>query len=189
MLLGEKILELRKKKSLSQEQLGQRLNVTRQTISNWELGETSPNPEQLKLISKELNISIDELLDNDIKPVLVEKVSNTEKLAGLVLRVLKYLGIIFIVITAIDIISLIVFSNVKSNDRVDTNEVIESTLECSINNNDYLITIKNDGYFNCSNCSKKLKKELKDNYIEFNDINKSTNNIIDYFKNNNGTCE
>ena len=78
MKLGKKILELRKKKGFSQEELGERINVTRQTISNWELGETSPNPEQLKLLSKELNISIDELLDNDIKNVLVEKVSNTE---------------------------------------------------------------------------------------------------------------
>ena len=109
MKLGEKILELRKKQGLSQEQLGEKINVTRQTISNWELGETSPNPEQLKLISKELKISIDELLDNDIKAVLVEKVSNTEKLAGLVLRVLKCLGIIFIVITVIDVISLVLF--------------------------------------------------------------------------------
>ena len=47
MKLGEKILELRKKNALSQEQLGEKLEVTRQTISNWELGETSPNPEQL----------------------------------------------------------------------------------------------------------------------------------------------
>ena len=85
MKLGEKILELRKKNGFSQEQLGEKINVTRQTISNWELGETSPNPEQLKLLSKVLNVSIDELLDNDIQSVLVEKVSNTEKLAGLVL--------------------------------------------------------------------------------------------------------
>ena len=70
MTLGEKIFELRKKCGLSQEQLGEKINVTRQTISNWELGETSPNPEQLKLISKELNVSIDELLDNDIQSVL-----------------------------------------------------------------------------------------------------------------------
>ena len=98
MTLGEKIFELRKKCGLSQEQLGEKINVTRQTISNWELGETSPNPEQLKLISKELNVSIDELLDNDIQSVLVEKVSNTEKLAGLVLKVLKWLGIIFIIV-------------------------------------------------------------------------------------------
>ena len=44
MELGKKILELRKKKGLSQEELGEKINVTRQTISNWELGETSPNP-------------------------------------------------------------------------------------------------------------------------------------------------
>ena len=58
MKLGEKILELRKKNGFSQEQLGEKINVTRQTISNWELGETSPNPEQLKLLSKVLNVSI-----------------------------------------------------------------------------------------------------------------------------------
>ena len=106
MILGKKILELRKKSGLSQEQLGDMVNVTRQTISNWELGETAPNPEQLKLLSKALNISIDELLDNDIQNVVVEKVSNTEKLAGLVLKILKFLGIIFIIVLVIDVISL-----------------------------------------------------------------------------------
>ena len=44
MKLGDKILELRKKQGLSQEELGEKIDVTRQTISNWELGETSPNP-------------------------------------------------------------------------------------------------------------------------------------------------
>ena len=66
MTFGKKIFELRKERGLSQEQLGEKINVTRQIISNWELGEASPNPEQLKKISKILNISIDELLDNDI---------------------------------------------------------------------------------------------------------------------------
>ena len=89
MNLGEKILELRKKKGFSQEELGDRIGVTRQTISNWELGETSPNPGQLKLLSKELNVSIDELLDNDIKTVLEEKVSNTEKLSRLILKLIN----------------------------------------------------------------------------------------------------
>ena len=190
MKLGEKILELRKKSGLSQEQLGEKINVTRQTISNWELGETSPNPEQLKLISKELNISIDELLDNDIQLVLVEKVSNTEKLAGLVLKFLKYLGIAFIVFLIIDIASLILFTYVKSNNGgVDVNMTHEVELQCSIEEKDYIITVGSDGFFNCSNCSKELHKELKDNYIDFNDIEKTSNNIIEYFKNNNGICE
>ena len=74
MKLGEKVLKLRKKFNISQEQLGEQVGVTRQTISNWELGETSPNPEQLKLLSKALNISIDELLENDIKSVEKDEV-------------------------------------------------------------------------------------------------------------------
>ena len=100
MSLGEKILKLRKQKGLSQEELGDRIKVTRQTISNWELNETSPNPEQLKKLSKELHISIDELLDNDIKNVLVEKVSNTESVTKLSLKLLKIIviGIIGIII-------------------------------------------------------------------------------------------
>lgn len=57
MSLGNKILELRKKNGLSQEQLGEKVGVTRQTISNWELEETTPNPEQLKHLSSVLNIS------------------------------------------------------------------------------------------------------------------------------------
>ena len=109
MSLGNKILELRKRAGLSQEQLGEKVNVTRQTISNWELGETAPNPEQLKLLSQIFGISIDELLDNDMNHVLIEKVSNTEKLAGIVIKILKIIGIVFAVFLAIDIIALILF--------------------------------------------------------------------------------
>ncbi len=65
MSLGKNILKLRKKNGLSQEQLSDKLNVSRQTISNWEIEETYPNSEQLKILSKEFKVSIDELLDND----------------------------------------------------------------------------------------------------------------------------
>lgn len=110
MTLGQNIYNLRKKKGISQEQLGEQIGVTRQTISNWELNETSPNTEQLKLLSKSFNISIDDLLDNDIKTVLTEKVSNTEKLAGIVIKILKVLGIAVAAMLAVDIIALIVFT-------------------------------------------------------------------------------
>ncbi len=109
MSLGENIYKLRKEKNLSQEQLGEQIKVTRQTISNWELNETSPNTEQLKLLSKAFNISIDELLNNDIKTILVEKVSNTEKLAGIVIKILKIAGIIFAGFFAVDLMALILF--------------------------------------------------------------------------------
>ena len=64
MNLGNKISKLRKGNGLSQEQLGDIINVTRQTISNWELGETYPNVEQLKAVANVFKISIDELVDN-----------------------------------------------------------------------------------------------------------------------------
>ena len=113
MSLGQNILKLRKKNGFSQEQLGEKIDVTRQTISNWELDETAPNPSQLKLLSKVLKVSIDELLNNNISNILVEKVSNTERLAELVLRIIKYIGIIFMITLIIDIISFIVFMFVK----------------------------------------------------------------------------
>ena len=109
MKLGQKILKLRKQKGLSQEQLGEEIDVTRQTISNWELGETSPNPEQLKLLSKVFDISIDELLDNERKDELISKVSNTEKLAGIIIKILKFIGIAFLILLIIDIISFVPF--------------------------------------------------------------------------------
>lgn len=98
MNLGNKILQLRKKKGLSQEQLGEKIDVTRQTISNWELGETSPNPKQLKLLSKELNISIDELLENNMYNIVAEKISNNEKITKTIYKLLTIVLILVIII-------------------------------------------------------------------------------------------
>ena len=184
MKLGEKILELRKKNGFSQEQLGEKINVTRQTISNWELGETSPNPEQLKLLSKVLNVSIDELLDNDIQSVLVEKLSNTEKLAGLVLKVLKCIGVCFLIALVIDLIALIIYTSSGKFSDVQSG----ATTICEIENNQYEIEFRTDKYFKCDNCSTKMKKEIEE-LIDFNDIEDSMRNIEKYFKFNNGTCE
>lgn len=102
-MLGENVLKLRKKSGLSQEQLGEKVNVTRQTISNWELNETTPNPEQLKLLSKALNVSIDELLDNDIKGVIETKVNEIDINIVKNNNLLKILFVIIIVIIAITI--------------------------------------------------------------------------------------
>lgn len=56
------ILELRTKKGLSQDELAGKIMVTRQAVSRWENGETVPNTETLKLLSKEFNVSINTLL-------------------------------------------------------------------------------------------------------------------------------
>jgi len=113
MELGNNILELRKNAKLSQEQLAEKLNVTRQTISKWELNETTPDIKQAKELSKIFKISLDKLTDNDINDLVIEKVSNTEKLAGLIIRVLKCVGICFMATLVIDVITFIIFTFIK----------------------------------------------------------------------------
>lgn len=56
------ILELRIKNKLSQDELAEKVFVTRQTVSRWENGETIPNTETLKLLSKLFDVSINTLL-------------------------------------------------------------------------------------------------------------------------------
>ena len=56
------ILDLRTKKGLSQEELAEKMFVTRQAVSRWENGETIPNIDTLKLLSKYFDVSINTLL-------------------------------------------------------------------------------------------------------------------------------
>lgn len=63
MKFNEKLIKLRKREELSQEKLGYKLNVTRQTISKWELGQTTPEMDKLIEISKVFNVTVDELVN------------------------------------------------------------------------------------------------------------------------------
>ena len=57
MDIGKKIFELRKQNNLSQEALAEKVGVARQTISKWELGETSPDIKQAKELSNIFRVS------------------------------------------------------------------------------------------------------------------------------------
>ena len=62
MTLGERLTELRKKKNLSQEDVAEKLNVTRQTVSKWELDQSLPDFDKILPLCKLYNITSDELL-------------------------------------------------------------------------------------------------------------------------------
>ena len=109
MGLGKKLQSLRKELNISQEQLAEQLNVTRQTISKWELEETTPDIKQAKKLSEIFKVSLDELLDTNIRDTVVEKVSNTEKMASIGIKIIKVIGIAFFVMLIIDVITMIVF--------------------------------------------------------------------------------
>ena len=62
MEMRDILKNLREKNNLTQNQLAERVLVTRQAVSRWETGETQPNTETLKLLSKEFDVSINTLL-------------------------------------------------------------------------------------------------------------------------------
>ena len=61
------LLELRTKRGITQDQLAEKIYVTRQAVSRWENGETIPNTETLKLLSKFFDVSINTLLGSPRK--------------------------------------------------------------------------------------------------------------------------
>ena len=74
MTLGEKIKEARKQCGLSQEQLAEKMSVSRSAIAKWENGLGLPNDESLKLLADYFGITIDELIPNKSnEEILVSK--------------------------------------------------------------------------------------------------------------------
>ena len=65
MLFSEKLKLLRKKNSLTQEELADKLNVSRQAITKWESGDGIPDIDNLKQLSILFNVTIDELVKED----------------------------------------------------------------------------------------------------------------------------
>ena len=79
MDLGENLFNLRKKKNLSQEEVAEKLNVTRQTISKWETGESKPDFDKIVPICNLFEITTEELLSGkqaEKKENIKETISN-----------------------------------------------------------------------------------------------------------------
>ena len=187
MEIGKKIMELRKKNGLSQEDLAEKVGVARQTISKWELGETSPDLKQAKILSKIFNVSLDELTDNDIKDILVEKTSNTEKLAGLILKFIRIMTILIIVIPILYIITFVVFKNYREN---NSGRLMNVSISCTLHDETY-------GYeFNYYETTGQITEAGGDGYLanitnieKYDDAYQALDIIDSYVKNNGGTCK
>ena len=65
MKLSDKILKFRKQSGMSQEELAQKLNVSRQTISRWEIGSAQPDASNLLQLSKLFRVTADYLINED----------------------------------------------------------------------------------------------------------------------------
>lgn len=144
-MLGNKLVKLRKENKLSQDSLADKLGVTRQTISNWELNTTKPDIVQIKNISEIFNISIDELLDNNTKDIIEKKISNTEKLTN---KTNKYIKITLITLYFIILIFLISLTIYFFNKK-DFTDKYQTSFRCT--NNKLIYDVSLDNYFDGEN--------------------------------------
>ena len=187
MEIGKSIMNLRKKNGLSQEELAGKIGVARQTISKWELGETSPDLKQAKELSKTFNVSLDELTGNDIKEVLVEKTSNTEKLAGLILKLVKFIVVFIIVVPILLIVMRVIFKNIDEN---NSGRLMSVSVECTLHNETYGCEFV---YYETTG---QIKYAGGDGYLanvtdieKYSDAYQAIDKIDAYVKNNGGTCK
>lgn len=96
MNFSDNLIKLRKGKGWSQEELADKLGLSRQAISKWEVGTSKPDIDNVIKISKLFEISIDELVNNEI--VKTEAISINVNKSNKKDRVLKWLRLLMIVL-------------------------------------------------------------------------------------------
>ena len=100
MEFNEKLQELRKSKGLTQEELAEKLYVSRTAVSKWESGRGYPNIESLKEISLFFSVSIDELLSTEKLLFIAEKEnkSNIKNICEKLFSVVDLLSVLLIIL-------------------------------------------------------------------------------------------
>jgi len=125
MDFNNRLYQLRKQKGYSQEELANRLNVSRQTVSKWEVGDSTPDMEKLVAISDLFDVSLDKLVlgkddEQQIPPTakseFVDVLNNkvlTSKNKNKAKHIFKIIGIIAAIILLIEIITMIIFFSIN----------------------------------------------------------------------------
>ena len=122
MEFNNKLYELRKQKGFSQEELANRLNVSRQTVSKWEVGDSTPDMEKLIAISDLFEISLDELvMDKAPEPAPAPHPAGSELYSDIKEKVLteenrkkakkglKIAAIVLGAVLAVDVVSFVIY--------------------------------------------------------------------------------
>lgn len=191
MKFNEKIIKLRKEKGLSQEQLGYELGVTRQTVSKWELGMTTPEMDKLIEISELFNISLDELLkgeDNSKESSNKENIDQhqynnyTQNQKIRIPLLFKILIIVVIIAIIVGLGYLIVDGIIKNNnenkDRENKEKIQEKVVDQIDKTNDMDVQEKIEGIIDYykDNSSKDTEDSVYENNENQNASGKGENN-------------
>ena len=132
MKFGDKLLKLRKLNGMSQEDLAEKLNVTRQTISKWELEQSKPDMGKFLEISKlfkvDLEILTNDNLDIDSKNNVNSYVGNKTNNSKQAIIIISIIFVFFIVISVTFIISFINIGKSKMNSVLNVGKDISNNV-------------------------------------------------------------
>lgn len=107
MDIGNKIYELRKNVGLSQEELGYKLNVSRQTVSKWETGQSLPELDKINGLCELFNLTADELIRNVPTQEKEEQIIPKSKISYLPFSIITFV----LAIAVIPLLTDLGFSN------------------------------------------------------------------------------
>ncbi len=187
-MLGEKIISERKKCKLSQEDLAEKLGITRQTISNWELNETSPDLKQASKLCDIFNISLDELTGKE--NAILTRLDKTESNSKLIIKLVKTVGITLgtLIFILLCIVSIYIYStNYYTAEPTATGEGRFCYYNGKISN--YTVMKNNsDGSLSYDVGDINIINDLDLYNIKTGDPKEVLEKIVKYIKDNGGTC-
>lgn len=187
-MLGEKIISERKKCKLSQEDLAEKLGITRQTISNWELNETSPDLKQASKLCDIFNLSLDELTGKE--NAILTKLDKTESNSKLIIKLVKTVGITLgtLIFILLCIVSIYIYStNYYTAEPTATGEGRFCYYNGKIS--DYTVMKNNsDGSLSYDVDNINIINDLDLYNIKTGEPKEVLEKIVKYIKDNGGTC-
>jgi transcriptional regulator with XRE-family HTH domain len=109
-MLGEKLLDLRKSKGLSQEEVADKLGVTRQTVSKWETDQSTPDFDKIAPLCELYEISADELLTGVItekkEEVTINNTDSRKRTFGICIGIFLYFVAVAWIMTSIPVLMI-----------------------------------------------------------------------------------
>lgn len=207
MNLGKKIVKIRKNNEMSQEAFAEVLNVTRQTVSNWENSKNYPDIETLIRISDVFKISLDILLKGDKEMIkdIDNKIKNNKKLKNIIIAL--------IIIIFLLIIGNFVYNKYDYYKTLNTDYGDYAVAKCKFNEETIKLYVKvpylekkwyeektydpsrvkpTDFYILNTKTKEKdfdLMKKMNINLEDYNNCLELLEYMKEYITNNGGTCD
>ena len=184
-MIGNKILEFRKKNNLTQEELAEKMEVARQTISKWELNETSPDLKEASKLSKIFNISLDELTWSNNKNEIISSVKSVKKIT--IANLLITLAVLFVLISLGIITSVVMFNYFKV-------EMVSSvvTMHCTRDEKIETYEVKTDKdnfIVSFYTTDEDVRNNLNIDIKNYTDANQLLQEVKNYVISKNAVCE